>query len=130
MRSRIESAFRFLEDEYGFRLYRVARFRGDGVELRYRNATTGVAVEADAGGSTSVVVGRLDRVGRMRTAERDDHGFWWWVLDDVVGHDLDAAAPPEEQAALLRERGGPVLRGDFASLSDMPSRRIPELADA
>jgi hypothetical protein len=123
----VEEAFRFLVEAYGFRRYRVAHTDA-GLVVKFRNETTGVVIETGAGGM-EVLVTRLDSAGRMPPVDRDGYAFWWWLLADLAGDEVDPGTPPGEQAELLRLCGDRALRGDFGGLDEAATRRIPELAD-
>jgi hypothetical protein len=124
--ARVEKAFRFLVDEYGFRRYRVERTDAR-VVVKFRNASAGVAVETGPD-RTEVLLTRLDSAARMAVIDRDGYAFRWWLLADLVGADVDPMTSLEEQAELLRAHGGRALVGEFDGLEEAATRRVPELS--
>jgi hypothetical protein len=132
-------AFRFLEDDYGFKLVHTNRNRYSSVIL-YQNATTGVEIEFEPRENRiwvmlyRLVNGKLPEYQSVQELDRDATNRF--DLDSLIElkapsllaerearrltvreHDVEPAVA--QRAAELHLFGGGILRGDFALFADL-----------
>jgi len=132
-------AFRFLEDHYGFRLVQISHDRYSLVML-YQNATTGIKIEFEPRESMiwvtlyRLVDGKLPEYKSVLDLDRDTTNRFdldaliefktpWLVAEREAGRialrDHDVQPAIMERAAMLRQLGDGILRGNFADFADL-----------
>jgi len=132
-------AFRFLEDDYGFRWVHTSRNRYSLVML-YQNATTGIEIEFEPRESIiwvtlyRLVDGKLPEYQSVLDLDRDTTNRFDlsaliefkapWLLTErearhIASRDYDIESAIAEKAAVLRQLGNGILRGDFTDFADL-----------
>lgn len=138
-RAHVRESFRFLENEFGFRLVGEEEEPPHGTHVTFANDTTGVKIDLQPreGYLTTYLIELIDGevpsyldyagkkyVGIDRIAELETG------KDEFLAGDLYAPAEVrrmvDRYARMVREHGEPILRGDFTRLREANARELSE----